>query len=112
MNCSTVVFTLMCGAAFLSFVAMYFYAHNLAFDLQKKLKTYNTALTQLQEERASLIVKSENMFSDNASQQTHLNHLTEENKILRGTVTRLEAENQSLMAEYKKLEKLLFEEKI
>ena len=109
MNCSSAVFTLMGGAAALAFAAMYFYAQNIATDLKKKLMTYNNALVQLQEERANLIVKTENMFSENASQNAHLANLHQENKILTEVIERLETDNHLLIEEYKKLEKLLFE---
>jgi uncharacterized membrane protein YgaE (UPF0421/DUF939 family) len=102
MNCTSAVFTLMGGAVALAFSAMYFYSQNIATDLKKKLRTYNAALSQLQEERAHLIVKTEDMFSDNASQNAHLAHLNEENKALRGVIERLETDNHLLMDEYKK----------
>jgi predicted nuclease with TOPRIM domain len=96
------------GAAALAFAGMYFYVQNVTNDLKKKLKTYNMALTHLQEERANLIVKTENMFSENASQDAHLANMNEENKILRGAIERLETDNHLLAVEYKKLEELLF----
>ena len=108
MNCTSAVFTLMGGAAALAFAGMYFYAQNATNELKKKLKTYNIALSHLQEERANLIVKTENMFSDNASQNAHLTNMNEENKLLRGAIERLESDNQLLIAEYKKLEEMLF----
>ena len=104
MNCTTSVFVLMGGAAALAFSAMYFYVQNIAHQLKKKLKTYNTALVQLQEERSNLIVKSEEMFSNNASQSTHVANLNQENQILRGAIERLETDNHLLVAAYKKLE--------
>lgn len=109
MDCSSAVFILMGGAAALAFAAMYFYVQNLTSDLKKKLTTYNTALSQLQSERANLIVKTENMFSENASQNAHLANMNQENKLLREAIERLEKDNQLLIEEYKKLEKLLFE---
>ena len=108
MDCTSAVFTLMGGAAALAFAAMFFYAQNIACDLKRKLRTYNTALSHLQEERTHLIVKSENMFSENASQNAHLANLNEENNLLRGAIERLETDNHLLIAEYKKLEELLF----
>lgn len=112
MNCTSSVFILMGGAAALAFAAMYFYVQNIAGELKNKLKTYNTALSQLQEERANLIIKTEDMFSNNASQSTHLVHLHKENQILRGAVERLESDNHLLVAEYKKLEELLLEQSL
>ncbi len=109
MNCTSAVFTLMSGAAAWAFSAMYFYNKNTVSNLRKKLKSYNTALSQLQEERAKMIVKTEDMFSENASLNVHFAHLTEENKILRGAMERLESDNRQLISEYKKLEELLFE---
>ena len=109
MNCTSTVFFLMTGAAALAFAAMYFYVQNKVFDAKKRLTLYNTALTQLQEERANLIVKSENMFSENASKNVHLSHLNEENRLLRGNIELLEMENERLKGEYKKLAVLLFE---
>jgi predicted nuclease with TOPRIM domain len=109
MNCTSSVFLLMGGAAALSFAAMYFYVQNKTQELKKKLDLYNTALTQLQEEKSSLIVKTENMFSENASQNVHLAHLNEENRLLRGNIELLELDNMRQKEEYKKLAELLFE---
>ncbi len=109
MNCTSSVFILSSGAAALAFAAMYFYVQNIAGELKSKLKTYNTALAHLQQERANLIIKTEEMFSNNASQSTVVAHLNQENNILRGAVERLETDNHLLMAEYRKLEELLFE---
>lgn len=100
----------MTGAAALAFAAMYFYVQNKVFNVKKKLTLYNTALTQLQEEKSSLIVKTENMFSENASQKVHLVHLNEENRLLHGGNELLEMENVRLKEEYKKLAELLFED--
>lgn len=99
----------MTGAAALAFAAMYFYAQNKVFDVKKKLTLYNTALTQLQEEKSKLIVKTEDMFSENASQNVHLTHLNEENRLLRGNIELLEMDNVRQKEEYKKLAELLFE---
>jgi RecA-family ATPase len=107
MNCSTSVFILSSGAAALAFSAMYFYVQNIAGELKNKVKTYNTALVQLQEERANLIIKTEDMFSNNASQSTVVAHLNKENELLRGAVERLETDNHLLVGEYKKLEEIL-----
>lgn len=109
MNCTSAVFLLIGGSAALAFAAMYFYVQNKVYDLKKKLTLYNTALTQLQEEKSSLIVKTENMFSENASQNVHLAHLNEENRLLRGNIELLEMDNERLREEYKKLAELLFE---
>ena len=103
MECSWSVFFLMTGAAALAFAAMYFYVQNKVFDVKKKLTLYNTALTQLQEEKSSLIVKTENMFSENTSKNVHLTHLNEENRLLRGNIELLEMDNEKLKEEYKKL---------
>jgi predicted nuclease with TOPRIM domain len=109
MNCSTSVFILSSGAAALAFSAMYFYVQNIAGDLKKKLKSYNTALSQLQQERTNLIIKTEDMFSNNASQSTLVAHLQQENTLLRGAIERLETDNHLLIGEYKKLEEMLFD---
>ena len=109
MECSWSVFFLMTGAAALSLAAMYFYVQNKTQELKKKLDLYNTALTQLQEEKSSLIVKTENMFSENVSQNVHLAHLNEENRLLRGNIELLELDNMRQKEEYKKLAELLFE---
>ena len=109
MTCATAVFILMGVAAALAFAATSFYAQNIVSDLKRKLQTYNTALAHLQEERARLIVKTENMYSDNASQDVHLTHLKEENRLLRRAIERLEIDNHLLTEEYKKLGELLFE---
>ena len=98
------------GAAALTFAAMYFYVQNRMHVLKKKLNLYNTALTQLQEEKSSLIVKTENMFSENASLNVHLAHLNEENRLLRGNIELLEMDNVRQKEEYKKLAELLFME--
>ena len=109
MNCTLAVFLLMGGAAALAFAAMYFYVQNKTNDLKKKLNLYNTALTQLQEEKSTLIVKMDNMFSENASQNVYLTHLNEENRLQRGNIELLEMDNDRLKEEYKKLAELLFE---
>lgn len=110
MDCSWSVFLLMTGAAALAFAAMYFYVQNKTNDLRRKLSLYNTALTQLQEEKSNLIVKTEDMFSENASKSVHLTHLNEENRLLRGNIELLEMENGRLKEEYKKLAEWLFED--
>lgn len=100
------------GAAALAFAAMYFYVQNKTNDLRRKLSLYNTALTQLQEEKSSLIVKTEDMFSENASKSVHLTHLNEENRLLRGNIELLEMDNGRLKEEYKKLAELLFDNNV
>ena len=79
-------------------------------DLKKKLTLYNTFLTQLQAEKSNLILKSDNLFSENESQNVHLAHLYEENRILRGGIERLEMDIDRLKNEYNKLAELLFKE--
>lgn len=112
MACTSALFLLMTGAAVLAFAAMYFYGQNKTNELRRKLSLYNTALTQLQEEKSNLIVKTENMFSENASQSVHLAHLNEDNRLLRGNIALLEMDNGRLKEEYKKLAELLFESDI
>ncbi len=110
MNSIWAVFLLMIGASAMAFATMYVYIKNREQDLKKKLALYNTFLTQLQEEKTTLIVKSENMFSDNMAQNVQLAHLKEENRLLRGGIERLEMDNDKLKGEYNKLAKWLFED--
>ena len=110
MTSTTAVLFLMLGAAALAWAAMYFYVQNREQDLKKKLTLFNTILTQLQTEKSSLIVKSDNMFSEKEAQNVHLAHLHEENRILRGGIERLELDIDRLKKEYHKLAELLFKE--
>ena len=110
MTSTTAVLFLMLGAAALAWSAMYFYVQNREQELKKKLTLYNTFLTQLQAEKSNLILKSDNLFSENESQNVHLAHLYEENRILRGGIERLEMDVDRLKNEYNKLAELLFKE--
>ncbi len=67
-------------------------------------------MTQLQAEKSTLILKSDNLFSENESQNVHLANLHEENRILRGGIERLEMDVDRLKNEYNKLAELLFKE--
>ena len=111
MNSIWAVFLLMIGASAMAFSTMYFYVKNREKDLKKKLTLFNTILSQLQEEKSTLIVKSENMFAENEAYQVHQTHLNEENRLLRREAERLEIENDRLKLEYKKLAEWLFEGK-
>ena len=104
MTCTTAVFSLMCGAAALMLAAMYFYAQNTRQKLTAKAAQLNAALSALQQERAELIIKTENMFSENASQSVHVTHLAEENRVLRGTLDRVETDNRELTNAYQTLD--------
>ncbi len=112
MDCTSAVFLLMGGAAALAFAAMYFYGLNKTNELKRKVNLYNTALTQLQNEKSNLVVKTEDMYSENASQNVYLAHLKEENRLIQGRLELMEMNNEKLKEEYKKLAEWLFENRI
>jgi predicted nuclease with TOPRIM domain len=109
MSCTTALFYLMSGAALLSFGAMYFHHSNLLSDMKTKLQSLNTALSLLQNERSELMSKTDRMFSESASQSVALEKRNQEVEYLRSSVERLENDNQLLIREYQKLERLVLQ---
>jgi predicted nuclease with TOPRIM domain len=103
------IFFLMVGAALLTYLTMYLFAHNQKLDLKQKNATLNAALSTLQEERAKLIVKSDGVFMENTAQQAEIAHLNDEIRELRASLMRLESDNQQVTKEYKSLESFVFE---
>ena len=101
------IFFLMSGTALLTFLAMYFFAHNQKVELKQKNATLNAALCILQEERAKLIVKLDGIFMENTAQHLQIAHLNEEIRTLYASIERLESDNQEVVKEYKSLESLL-----
>jgi predicted nuclease with TOPRIM domain len=103
------IFFLMMGAALLTYITMYLFAHNQKVELKQRNATLNAALSTLQEERAKLIVKSDGVFMENSAQQAEIAHLNDEIRELRSSLVRLESDNQQVVNEYKSLESFVFE---
>jgi predicted nuclease with TOPRIM domain len=103
------IFFLMSGAALLTYITMYLLSLNQKMELKQKNATLNAALSGLQEERAKLIVKSDDIFTENSTQQAQIAHLTEEIRVLRASVEKLESDNQKVETDYKTLQSFVFD---
>jgi predicted nuclease with TOPRIM domain len=103
------IFFLMSGAALLTYITMYLLSLNQKMELKQKNATLNAALSGLQEERAKLIVKSDDIFTENSTQQAQIAHLNEEIRVLRASVEKLESDNQKVETDYKTLQSFVFD---
>jgi septal ring factor EnvC (AmiA/AmiB activator) len=104
MTCSTAVFSLMMGATALSCAALYYYFKNITDSFKVKIKTFNTALANSQEERHSLKQKNENIYLENVAQTVEIEKLNEELLTLKNSLMQMEKDNRYLMREYSTLE--------
>jgi uncharacterized protein (DUF3084 family) len=95
------IFFLMTGAALLTYITMYLMAQNQKSELKQRNTTLNTALSTLQEERAKLIVQSEDVFMENTAQQAEIAHLNDEIRELRSSLERFESVNKKGGMAYK-----------
>ncbi len=104
MSCTTAVFTLMAGASMLGGLAIYTYWRSLMDTHKQKANSLNVALSTLQEERRSAIEKSDNMFTENASQSSEIERLNQDLDKLKSTISRMEHDNQLILQEYARME--------
>jgi predicted nuclease with TOPRIM domain len=103
------IFFLMSGAALLTYITMYLLALNQKMELKQKNATLNAALSGLQEERAKLIVRSDDIFTENSTQLAQIAHLNEEIRVLRASFEKLESDNQKVETDYKTLQSFVFD---
>jgi peptidoglycan hydrolase CwlO-like protein len=104
MTCTTAVFTLMIGAAFLACAALFSYFMNNVDVLKNKMSSLNTALTTVQEEKSQLVERAELLKNENTSQTMEIERLMNEINQFKPMIERLEKDNRILMKEYFLLE--------
>jgi hypothetical protein len=104
MGSTSALILLMTGAAFLGGCIIYFIYKNRCSEYKDKLNALNEALVVLQNERADLMVKNDNMFVENATQSRVVEEMKLDIKNLNRNIKKLEYDNHLLNDAYRTLE--------
>lgn len=107
MTYTTTVFILTIGTAVLTAVTMYLYFHYQTANLKKKIASLNQALTNLQSERSTLLMKVDNLYMENVTHTKEMEKLLDNLLSHQQTIERFEADNSLLVKEYLELENQL-----